>query len=43
LIKCKCGRELVYSQELQDSADRGERDAGNCVIPDGWYCPVCDY
>jgi len=43
LKKCKCGRELVFSKELQDSADKGERDAGNNVILDGWYCLVCDY
>jgi hypothetical protein len=42
--KCvHCGRKLVYSEELQKSADRGERDVGNCIIIDGWYCPVCDY
>ena len=38
-----CKRKLVYSKELQKSAEIGERDAGNCIIPDGWYCPVCDY
>ena len=41
--KCRCGRRLVFSKELQKAADEGRRDAGNCVIPDGWYCPVCDY
>ena len=38
-----CGRELKFSKELQKAADKGEKDAGNCFILDGWYCPVCDY
>jgi hypothetical protein len=42
--KCvHCQRELVFSKDLQEMANKGMRDAGNCVIPDGWYCPVCDY
>lgn len=42
--KClHCGRTLMFSEELQRDADLGKRDAGNCIIPDGWYCPVCDY
>ena len=43
-MKCShCKRKLEYSKELQEAANQGARDAGNCIIPDGWYCPVCDY
>lgn len=41
--KCTCGRDYVYSALLQVAANKGLRDAGNCVIPDGWYCPVYHY
>jgi len=42
--KCPhCGRDYVWSSELQKASEQGMKDAGNCVIPDGWYCPVCDY
>lgn len=41
--KCRCGRYLKYSEELQKDAEKGQRDAGNCIILDGWYCPVCHY
>jgi len=42
-ICSRCGRTLAYSKELEESAIKGERDAGNNKILDGWYCPVCDY
>jgi len=36
-------KNMVFSKELQKSADNNKRDAGNNIILDGWYCPVCDY
>lgn len=42
--KCpRCSRDLEYSEQLAKAAKKGERDAGNNIILDGWYCPVCDY
>ena len=34
-----CGIEKKYNPHLEI----GSKDAGNNLILDKWYCPVCDY
>ena len=42
LICGKCGKELIFSHELQSIVYKGKKINNNKKIVNGWYCPNCD-